>query len=125
MNSLFASRSASRSGASETASGRIVCACSTGGLSGDFTGASSRADPHGVDMRIEDEIHIGAEAAEVFAVLSDPERLSEWQPTTVAVRRQRQGPLSVGERFEEVHKGLGRELTSTVEVVACDAPRLF
>ena len=78
-----------------------------------------------LDMRIEHEIHIGAEPAEVFAVLSDPDRLSEWQPTTVAVRRQRQGPLSVGERFEEVHKGLGRELTSTVEVVTCDAPRLF
>jgi hypothetical protein len=34
------------------------------------------------------------------------------------VRRQRQGPLTVGERFEEVHKALGRELSSTVEVVA-------
>jgi len=76
-------------------------------------------------MRIEHEIHIGREPAEVFAVLSDPDRLLAWQPTTVAVRRQRQGPLRVGERFEEVHKGLGRELTSTVEVVAYDPPRLF
>ena len=78
-----------------------------------------------VNMRIEHEIHIDAEPADVFAVLSDPKRLSDWQPTTVAVRRQRQGPLGLGERFEEVHKGLGRELTSTVEVAAYDAPRLF
>ena len=78
-----------------------------------------------VNMRIEHEIHIDAEPADVFAVLSDPERLSDWQPTTVAVRRQRQGPLGLGERFEEVHKGLGRELTSTVEVAAYDPPRLF
>ena len=77
------------------------------------------------DMRIEHEIHIAREPAEVFTVLSDPERLSAWQPNTVAVRRQRQGPLGVGERFEEVHKALGRELPSTVEVVAYDAPRLF
>ena len=78
-----------------------------------------------IDMRIEHEIHIDAEPAEVFAVLTDPERLSAWPPTTVAVRRQRQGPLGLGERFEEVHKGLGRELTSTVEVAAYDPPRLF
>jgi uncharacterized protein YndB with AHSA1/START domain len=76
-------------------------------------------------VRIEHEIHIDGEPAEVFAVLTDPERLSAWQPTTVAVRRQRQGPFGVGERFEEVHKGLGRELTSTVEVAAYDAPQLF
>ena len=76
-------------------------------------------------MRIEHEIHIAAEPAEVFAVLTDPKRLSAWQSTTVAVRRQRQGPLDVGERFEEVHKGLGRELTSTVEVAAYEPPRLF
>ena len=76
-------------------------------------------------MRIEHELHIDREPAEVFAFLTDPENLPAWQPTTVAVRRQRQGPLTVGERFDEVHKALGRELTSTVEVVAYDAPRLF
>ena len=31
----------------------------------------------------------------------------------------------VGERFEEVHKALGRELSSTVEVAAYEVPRLF
>jgi carbon monoxide dehydrogenase subunit G len=76
-------------------------------------------------VRIEHEIQIDREPAEVFAFLTDPEKLSAWQPTTVAVRRQRQGSFTVGERFEEVHKALGRELTSTVEVAAYDAPRLF
>ena len=76
-------------------------------------------------MRIEHEIHIDREPAEVFAFLTDPENLSAWQPTNVAVRRQQQGPLALGERFEEVHKALGRELASTVEVAAYDAPRLF
>ena len=76
-------------------------------------------------MRIEHEIHVDREPAEVFAFLTDPEKLSAWQPTTVAVRRQRRGPYAVGERFEEVHKALGRELSSIVEVAAYDAPRLF
>lgn len=76
-------------------------------------------------MRIEHEIRIEREPAEVFAVLTDPDKLAAWQPTTVAVRRGRQGPYTVGERFEEVHKALGRELVSTVEVAAYDAPRLF
>jgi carbon monoxide dehydrogenase subunit G len=76
-------------------------------------------------VRIEHEIHIERDPAEVFAFLSDPEKRAAWQPTTIAVRRHRQGPLTVGERFDEVHKAFGRELTSTVEVVAYDAPRLF
>jgi uncharacterized protein YndB with AHSA1/START domain len=76
-------------------------------------------------MRFEHEIHINREPDDVFAALTDTELLPTWQTTTVAVKRERQGPLTVGERFEEVHKGLGRELTSTVEVVACDAPRVF
>jgi uncharacterized protein YndB with AHSA1/START domain len=76
-------------------------------------------------VRIEHELHIAREPAEVFAFLTDPEKLSAWQSTTVAVRRQWQGPLTAGERFEEVHTALGRELTSIVEVAAYDAPRLF
>jgi hypothetical protein len=69
-------------------------------------------------MRIEHEIDLKREPRDVFAYLSGPEKLSAWQPTAVAVRRQRQGSLTVGERLEEVHKALGRELSSTVEVVA-------
>jgi uncharacterized protein YndB with AHSA1/START domain len=76
-------------------------------------------------VRIEHEIHIKRQPVDVFNFLSDPEKLAAWQPTTVAVRRQRQGPLVVGERFDEVHKALGRELTSTVEVAACESPHLF
>jgi hypothetical protein len=48
-------------------------------------------------MRIEHEIDIKREPGDVFAYLSDPEKLSAWQSTAVAVRRQRQGPLTVGE----------------------------
>ena len=68
-------------------------------------------------MNVQHELEIKRAPADVFALLTDPQRLPEWQPTTVDVRRDRQGPLSVGEQFQEVHRGFGRELLSTVEVV--------
>jgi carbon monoxide dehydrogenase subunit G len=42
-------------------------------------------------MGIEHELQIDREPAEVFAFLTDPEKLAAWQPTMVAVRRQGQG----------------------------------
>jgi uncharacterized protein YndB with AHSA1/START domain len=76
-------------------------------------------------MRIEHEIRIARTPADVFAYLTDPETLPLWQPTTLAVEREADGPFTQGERFEEVHKALGRELRSTVEVVAYDPPHVF
>jgi hypothetical protein len=76
-------------------------------------------------MHIECEIQIKRQPPKVFALLTDPERLPEWQSSTVAVRRQRQGLLTIGEHFDEVHKALGRELAWTVEVAAYEVSRLF
>jgi uncharacterized protein YndB with AHSA1/START domain len=76
-------------------------------------------------MEFEHEIEIAREPADVFAYLTDPAKLSTWQPTTVRVERERTGALSLGERFDEVHKAMGRELRTTVEVVAYEAPRRF
>jgi uncharacterized protein YndB with AHSA1/START domain len=76
-------------------------------------------------MRIEHEIQIARPPAAVFAYLTDTEKLASWQPTTVAVERAADGPLAVGERFDEVHRALGRDLRSTVEVVAYDPPHVF
>jgi uncharacterized protein YndB with AHSA1/START domain len=76
-------------------------------------------------MRIEQELQIAAEPATVFAVLTDPKRLPEWQKGTVAVERDSEGPLLENERFSEVHRAMGRESRSTVEVTACEPPRLF
>jgi uncharacterized protein YndB with AHSA1/START domain len=76
-------------------------------------------------MRFEHEIAIGRPPTEVFAYLTDPEKLSAWQTTTVGVERDRTGPLVVGERFAEVHKAFGHESRTTVEVVAFEEPGLF
>jgi Polyketide cyclase / dehydrase and lipid transport len=47
------------------------------------------------------------------------------QTSTVEVRRERSGPLEVGERFSEVHVAMGRTLESTVEVAESTPPTAF
>jgi len=76
-------------------------------------------------MRIEDTFEVGRPPEAVFDYLTDPERLPEWQTSTVEVRRQRTGPLEVGERFSEVHAAMGRKLESTVEVAEHTPPSAF
>jgi uncharacterized protein YndB with AHSA1/START domain len=76
-------------------------------------------------MRVTETFLIDKPAAEVFAVLTDPGRLPEWQRNTVEVRRSASGPLTVGERFEEVHAAMRRRNESTVEVTEYERPRVF
>lgn len=76
-------------------------------------------------MRFEQTIDIDRSPEDVFAYMTDPTKLSSWQPTTVDVLRDREGPLVLGERFREVHAAFGRRLQSTVEVAQYDAPRAF
>ena len=76
-------------------------------------------------MRFEHSIDIHRPVEEVFAFLTDPDKLPTWQTTTVEVRRTADGPLSAGERFGEVHAALGRRLESTVEVAEYEPPRAF
>src|SRR5688572_19704817 len=76
-------------------------------------------------MQITQTQEIDRPAEAVFAVLTDPARLHEWQPTTVDVRRTATGPFTVGEVFEETHKAGPRRLDSTFRVAAYDRPREF
>ena len=76
-------------------------------------------------MEITETFEVDRSPEAVFAVLTDPERLHEWQPTTVDVRRTVTGPFSVGEVFEETHKAGPRRLDSTVRCAAYDRPRVF
>jgi uncharacterized protein YndB with AHSA1/START domain len=63
---------------------------------------------------------------EVFAFATDPERLPEWQTNTVSAVPLEDGPLRVGSRLREVHRGPGgKELESLVEVSELDPDRRF
>src|SRR3954469_18434933 len=76
-------------------------------------------------MRFEHDVTIDRAPDAVFALLTDTDRLAEWQPTTVEVRRAAAGPLSRGERFSEVHRAIGRKMESTFEVAEYETGRLF
>ena len=76
-------------------------------------------------MRVEDTFVVRRPPEAVFDYLTDPVRLPEWQTSTVEVRRERSGPLEVGERFKEVHAAMGRKLESTVEVAERARPSAF
>jgi uncharacterized protein YndB with AHSA1/START domain len=63
---------------------------------------------------------------EVFAYVTDPGKLPTWQRNTVSVRQEGDGPLRVGTRLREVHRGPGgRELASLVEVSELEPDRAF
>lgn len=76
-------------------------------------------------MRVEQSLEIARPPEEVFAFVTDPDRLGEWQTSIVEVRRERSGALRPGERFREVHAAPGRRMESTVVVVEHEPPRLF
>ncbi|HVL94451.1 MAG TPA: SRPBCC family protein [Solirubrobacteraceae bacterium] len=71
------------------------------------------------------EITIQRPPAEVFAFVTDPQRLPEWQPLVVEVEVLGGGPLREGSVVREVRRLRGRRLEQTVEVAAYDPPRRF
>jgi uncharacterized protein YndB with AHSA1/START domain len=61
------------------------------------------------------QTHIDRPADEVFAHATDPAKLPTWQTNTVS--SEPDGPLGVGTRLREVHRGpRGREIATVVEV---------
>lgn len=69
---------------------------------------------------------IRAPADVVFAVLSTPERLPEWNTSVEAARRATPGEaVGLGARAIFAGRLLGQVLESETEVVAFDPPRLF
>ena len=76
-----------------------------------------------IDFTIETEID--RPAADVFAYVTDPERLATWQTTTVSAELEGDGPLGLGSRLREVHRAGGRNLESVVEVTEYEPDRAF
>ena len=77
-------------------------------------------------VRVEQVIEIDRPIEDVYAYVTDPDRLPEWQKGTVQVRRENgAGPLRGGDRLHEVHRAMGRNMRSTVEVAEIDPGRAF
>jgi uncharacterized protein YndB with AHSA1/START domain len=72
------------------------------------------------------EVEIDRPVHDVFAYSTDPERLPTWQTNTVSSITEDDGPLRVGTRLREVHRGPGgKEFASVVEVSQYDPDRVF
>jgi uncharacterized protein YndB with AHSA1/START domain len=72
------------------------------------------------------EVEIDRPVHHVFAYSTDPERLHTWQTNTVSSIPEDDGPLRVGTRLREVHRGPGgKEFASVVEVSQYEPDRVF
>ncbi len=69
-------------------------------------------------------IDVARPVHEVFAYLTDPGSLREWQGTH-EVDQLTDGPVGRGTRFREVHLMMGRRIESITEVVAYEPDRRF
>jgi uncharacterized protein YndB with AHSA1/START domain len=61
----------------------------------------------------------------VFAFVTDPARLREWQRTVIEVEATPPGPLTTGSRLREVREVRGRRMEQLVEVSELIAPSTF
>ena len=68
-----------------------------------------------IDFTIETSIQRPVD--DVFAYVSDPNQLANWQTNTVSAVQEGDGPFGLGTRLREVHRAPGgKELESLVEV---------
>lgn len=71
------------------------------------------------------DVTIARPPAEVFSVVTDLERLPDWQPAVVGVEKLQEGPLRTGSRLKEVREVRGKRLEQVVEVSAHEPGRAF
>ena len=73
--------------------------------------------------RLQREIVVAASPEIVFAYLAEPERLGEWTPGVLAVRRTSSGPLGVGSTTETDVEVFGTRQTLHGRCLAFEPPR--
>ncbi len=73
--------------------------------------------------RVERSATIPAPAAEVFAYLSDLDRLSEWQAGVVSARRTSPGELGAGATALVVREVMGNRVEAPLTITEYDPPR--
>jgi uncharacterized protein YndB with AHSA1/START domain len=74
-------------------------------------------------ITVEHTVEIDRPIAEVFAFLTDVERLPEWQASVSEVDVD--VPVGPGARFRDVREFMGRRAASTLEVTTYEPPRRF
>ena len=72
---------------------------------------------------IVESIEISRRPEDVFSYVTDPSRLPEWQESVVSVRREDDGPITVGSRAVVTRHVGGREQAMTAELAELNPPR--
>ncbi|GAA2799692.1 hypothetical protein GCM10010441_25830 [Kitasatospora paracochleata] len=72
---------------------------------------------------IKESIDIARPPEEVFAYLTDPSHITEWQESAVAARPLDDAPLHVGSRVAVTRRFRGRDMPMVSEVTEFDPPR--
>jgi uncharacterized protein YndB with AHSA1/START domain len=73
--------------------------------------------------RFQREIVIDAPPEAVFALLAQPERLPEWTPGVLSVKRTSDGPVGVGTTTETLVEAFGTRQTLIGRCIAFEPPR--
>jgi carbon monoxide dehydrogenase subunit G len=76
-------------------------------------------------VRFELSLEIARPMHEVWAYLTDPERVPEWQSSAESSHQVSDGPMGVGTRLRDERRFMGRRATSDVEVSEYEPERLF
>jgi uncharacterized protein YndB with AHSA1/START domain len=76
-------------------------------------------------VRAEESVVVGRPIEEVFAYLTDPSKVPEWQSSALEARLETEGPMRAGSRAVETRKFLGRKLESKMDVLEYESPKLF
>jgi uncharacterized membrane protein len=77
-------------------------------------------------IRVDLTVQVNRPVEEVFAYLTDPANLAEWQTNVVSVTKETDGPVASGTRFREVRRGpFGRTVAAIVEVSRYEESRRF
>ena len=77
-------------------------------------------------IRVGVTVEVSRPLEEVFAYITDPANLAEWQPNLVSVTQLTEGPVRAGTRFREVRRGpFGRDVEAIVEACAYEENRRF
>jgi hypothetical protein len=75
--------------------------------------------------RAEHSVVVERPPDEVFAYLSDPDKLPEWQASALEARQESPGLMTAGTRIREVRKFLGKRMETVVEVTAYEPGKQF
>lgn len=74
-------------------------------------------------IRVADQVVVDRPAHEVWEFLMDPSNQAKWQTSVISTRREPDGPTTVGTRYVETRRLLGKSFEMTFEVIRFDAPR--